>query len=64
MADEAPSTYPYGFEVLIDLAYDLRVSSIVHGHLHQSCTVVTTHGIKGIELGRAEILVVGEGHLR
>ena len=61
---EAPSTHPYGFAALDDLAKTLRVRLVVHGHHHTSLTGVTVDGIAVIGLGKAEVLRLCEGDLR
>ncbi|WP_415519878.1 MAG: metallophosphoesterase [Desulfovibrio aminophilus] len=34
---EAPTTHPHGFEVLDNLARDMGVRLVVHGHHHEPC---------------------------
>ena len=60
---EAPSTHRHGFAVLDDLARDLRVRLVVHGHHHSSITGVTADGIAVIGLGKAQVLRLRAGDL-
>lgn len=57
------STHAYGLAALDDLAHDLRVRRVVHGHHHRSCTGVATHGIKVIGLAEPELPVLCGGDL-
>ena len=60
---EAPSTHRHGFAALDDLARDLRVRLVVHGHHHASTAAVTQNGIAVIGLGKAEVLRLRAGDL-
>ncbi len=54
---EAPSTRRYGFEVLDDLARDMGVRLVVHGHHHEPCYGAELFGgIHVVGLGKGEMM--------
>lgn len=53
---EAPSSHQMGFRVIDDLARQMRVRLVVHGHHHTSSIGTTVDGIKVIGLAKAEVL--------
>ena len=63
VAHEAPSSHRYGFAALDDLARDMRVRLVVHGHHHTSTASVTADGIAVVGLGKAEVLRLRAGDL-
>ncbi len=58
---EAPSSHRFGFAVLDDLARDLRVRLVVHGHHHASTVGITADGIVVVGLGKAEVFRLHAG---
>ena len=63
VAHEAPSTHRHGFSALDDLARELRVRLVVHGHHHRSSMDTTSDGIRVIGLAKAEVLRLRAGDL-
>jgi len=54
---EAPSTHRYGFDVLDDLAWDMGVRLVVHGHHHEPCYEAELFGgIHVVGLGKGEMM--------
>ncbi len=51
---EAPSADPHGFVAIDELAHDMQVQLIVHGHHHRSYEGQTVNGIPVRGLGSAE----------
>lgn len=53
---EAPSTHPFGFEAIDNLAKDLGAKLIVHGHHHQSSEYFSKYTDIAVRaLGKAEV---------
>lgn len=61
---EAPSCHRYGFKEIDFLAQMLGVTTIVHGHHHESYVSRLPSGIEVIGLNKAEILKVSSEDLR
>lgn len=55
VAHEAPTSHPYGFAVLDDLARQAGAWLVVHGHHHDSYDRVMPNGIRVIGLGLSEV---------
>jgi predicted phosphodiesterase len=51
---EAPCSHPHGFVGIDQLAKDMRVGLVVHGHHHHSYESKTPNGIRARGLGLAE----------
>lgn len=59
---EAPTTHPHGFEVLDNLARDMGVRLVVHGHHHEPCHDAELFGgILVVGLGMGEVLEWRQG---
>lgn len=58
---EAPTSNQHGFGALDDLARDLGVRLVVHGHHHKRYEGCTRHGARVIGLGKADCLMVRPG---
>lgn len=55
VAHEAPSSHPYGFAVLDDLARSAGAWLVVHGHHHDSYDRVMANGVRVRGLGLSEV---------
>lgn len=55
VAHEAPTSHPYGFQALDDLAQSAGAWLVVHGHHHDSYDRVMPNGIRVRGLGLSEI---------
>jgi predicted phosphodiesterase len=58
---EAPTCHEHGFGAIDNLALDLRVRLVVHGHHHRNYCGVTRDGIRVVGLGKASVLFVPTG---
>ncbi|TDT87335.1 putative phosphodiesterase [Azorhizobium sp. AG788] len=52
---EAPSSHPYGFEILGTLAEAMGVQTIIHGHLHQAYEATLANGVRVVGLAKAGV---------